>query len=175
MALLPALLLLLLLLLPLAALVLGTVLLALPSYEIPPGVNQPAKLRLVLAVLLGTAAVVSPATAPRSAAGAPGAPFPGPGSRAPRAAPRRHNPAPRTPSRPSGGACGGCGAGGGRNRAGAELLGCPLAARSCGGRRLLGRGKAAALQPLLPRLTFLVQNPVRAALLNPWTHFYSVA
>ncbi|XP_066838388.1 arylacetamide deacetylase-like 4 isoform X2 [Anser cygnoides] len=57
MALLPALLLLLLLLLPLAALVLGTVLLALPSYEIPPGVNQPAKLRLVLAVLLGTAAV----------------------------------------------------------------------------------------------------------------------
>ncbi|KAM6045800.1 arylacetamide deacetylase-like 4 isoform 2-T2 [Theristicus caerulescens] len=54
MALLPALL---LLLLPLAALAvaLATVLLGLPSYDIPPGVNQPAKLRLVLAVLLGTA------------------------------------------------------------------------------------------------------------------------
>lgn len=58
MALLPALL---LLLLPLAALAvaLATVLLGLPSYDIPPGVNQPAKLRLVLAVLLGTAALVS--------------------------------------------------------------------------------------------------------------------
>ncbi|XP_074465653.1 arylacetamide deacetylase-like 4 isoform X2 [Larus michahellis] len=56
MALLPALL---LLLLPLAALAvaLATVLLGLPSYDIPPGVNQPAKLRLVLAVLLGTAAL----------------------------------------------------------------------------------------------------------------------
>lgn len=53
------LLLLLALLLPLAALVLGTVLLGLPSYDIPAGVNQPAKLRLVLAVLLGTAALVS--------------------------------------------------------------------------------------------------------------------
>ncbi|KAF1553374.1 Arylacetamide deacetylase-like 4, partial [Eudyptes schlegeli] len=55
-ALLPALL---LLLLPLAALAvaLATVLLGLPSYDIPPGVNQPAKLRLVLAVLLGTAAL----------------------------------------------------------------------------------------------------------------------
>ncbi|XP_003642580.3 arylacetamide deacetylase-like 4 isoform X1 [Gallus gallus] len=51
------LLLLLALLLPLAALVLGTVLLGLPSYDIPAGVNQPAKLRLVLAVLLGTAAL----------------------------------------------------------------------------------------------------------------------
>lgn len=58
MALLPALL---LLLLPLAALAaaLAAVLLGLPSYDIPPGVNQPAKLRLVLAVLLGTAALVS--------------------------------------------------------------------------------------------------------------------
>lgn len=58
MALLPALL---LLLLPLAALALAlaTVLLGLPSYDIPPGVNQPAKLRLVLAVLLSTAALVS--------------------------------------------------------------------------------------------------------------------
>ncbi|XP_072740092.1 arylacetamide deacetylase-like 4 isoform X2 [Ciconia boyciana] len=56
MALLPALL---LLLLPLAALAvaLAAVLLGLPSYDIPPGVNQPAKLRLVLAVLLGTAAL----------------------------------------------------------------------------------------------------------------------
>ncbi|NXN47280.1 ADCL4 protein, partial [Rhinoptilus africanus] len=35
----------------------ATVLLGLPSYDIPPGVNQPAKLRLVLAVLLGTAAL----------------------------------------------------------------------------------------------------------------------
>uniref|UniRef100_A0A8C6ZLG3 Arylacetamide deacetylase-like 4 n=3 Tax=Tinamidae TaxID=8803 RepID=A0A8C6ZLG3_NOTPE len=52
--LLPALLLLLLLLL-LAAL--GAALLELPSYEIPRGVNQPAKLRLVLALLLGTAAL----------------------------------------------------------------------------------------------------------------------
>lgn len=65
MALLPALL---LLLLPLAALAaaLAAVLLGLPSYDIPPGVNQPAKLRLVLAVLLGTAALVSRAL--RSAA-----------------------------------------------------------------------------------------------------------
>lgn len=47
------------LLVPLAGLVLGTVLLGLPAYEIPAGVNQPAKLRLVLAVLLGTAALVS--------------------------------------------------------------------------------------------------------------------
>ncbi|XP_054251008.1 arylacetamide deacetylase-like 4 [Indicator indicator] len=56
MALLPALL---LLLLPLAALAaaLAAVLLGLPSYDIPPGVNQPAKLRLVLAMLLGTAAL----------------------------------------------------------------------------------------------------------------------
>lgn len=53
------LLLLLALLVPLAGLVLGTVLLGLPSYDIPAGVNQPAKLRLVLAVLLGTAALVS--------------------------------------------------------------------------------------------------------------------
>uniref|UniRef100_A0A669R521 Alpha/beta hydrolase fold-3 domain-containing protein n=1 Tax=Phasianus colchicus TaxID=9054 RepID=A0A669R521_PHACC len=51
------LLLLLALLVPLAGLVLGTVLLGLPSYDIPAGVNQPAKLRLVLAVLLGTAAL----------------------------------------------------------------------------------------------------------------------
>lgn len=103
MALLAALLLLLLLLLPLAALVLGTVLLGLPSYEIPPGVNQPAKLRLVLAVLLGTAALVSPATAPRSAAGTPGRPQPRPREPPP---PPRHAPAPRTPSRFLGGACG---------------------------------------------------------------------
>lgn len=66
MALLPALL---LLLLPLAALAaaLAAVLLGLPSYDIPPGVNQPAKLRLVLAVLLGTAALVS--RSPRRADG----------------------------------------------------------------------------------------------------------
>lgn len=57
MALLPALLL--LLLLPLAALAAAAVLLGLPGYDIPPGVNQPAKLRLVLTVLLGTAALVS--------------------------------------------------------------------------------------------------------------------
>lgn len=56
MALLPALL---LLLLPLAALAAAAVLLGLPGYDIPPGVNQPAKLRLVLTVLLGTAALVS--------------------------------------------------------------------------------------------------------------------
>ncbi|XP_039583597.1 arylacetamide deacetylase-like 4 [Passer montanus] len=54
MALLPALL---LLLLPLAALAAAAVLLGLPGYDIPPGVNQPAKLRLVLTVLLGTAAL----------------------------------------------------------------------------------------------------------------------
>ncbi|NXW95539.1 ADCL4 protein, partial [Alopecoenas beccarii] len=36
---------------------LAAVLLGLPSYDIPPGVNQPVKLRLVLAVLLGTAAL----------------------------------------------------------------------------------------------------------------------
>uniref|UniRef100_A0A8C8B2F8 Alpha/beta hydrolase fold-3 domain-containing protein n=1 Tax=Otus sunia TaxID=257818 RepID=A0A8C8B2F8_9STRI len=56
MALLPALLLLLLALAALA-LALAAVLLGLPSYDIPPGVNQPAKLRLVLAVLLATAAL----------------------------------------------------------------------------------------------------------------------
>lgn len=56
MALLPALL---LLLLPLAALAAAALLLGLPGYDIPPGVNQPAKLRLVLTVLLGTAALVS--------------------------------------------------------------------------------------------------------------------
>nr|XP_031362545.1 arylacetamide deacetylase-like 4 [Lonchura striata domestica] len=55
MALLPALLL--LLLLPLAALAAAALLLGLPGYDIPPGVNQPAKLRLVLTVLLGTAAL----------------------------------------------------------------------------------------------------------------------
>ncbi|KAF4800822.1 arylacetamide deacetylase-like 4 [Turdus rufiventris] len=54
MALLPALL---LLLLPLAALAAAALLLGLPGYDIPPGVNQPAKLRLVLTVLLGTAAL----------------------------------------------------------------------------------------------------------------------
>lgn len=165
MALLAALLLLLLLLLPLAALVLGTVLLGLPSYEIPPGVNQPAKLRLVLAVLLGTAALVSPATAPRSRCGDPRAPpAPAPGAAPPPGTPRL--PAPRAgsseecagPAEPSG------------SRAGGR----PPGARR--GRQLLGQGgKPQPLRPLLRLLTFLVQNPVRAALLNPRAHFYSIA